>query len=99
MIDPLAPVGAAGASLSTNAPVATADTQGASFEQALGAAFGSAVDTLKTGEALAIQGVQGAAAPMKVVQGVMEAQRSLQSVLAVRDKLVSAWQDLSRMSI
>ena len=44
----------------------------------------------KTGEAVAIQGVQGAAPPMKVVESVMEAQRSLQSVLAIRDKIVSA---------
>ena len=36
---------------------------------------------------------------MKVVESVMDAQRSLQSVLAIRDKLVSAWQDISRMSI
>ena len=36
---------------------------------------------------------------MRVVESVMDAQRSLQSVLAIRDKLVSAWQDISRMSI
>ncbi len=53
----------------------------------------------KAGEAAAIQGVVGAAPPMRVVESVMDAQRSLQSVLAIRDKLVSAWQDISRMSI
>ncbi len=36
---------------------------------------------------------------MQVVESVMDAQRSLQSVLAIRDKLVSAWQDISRMAI
>ena len=60
---------------------------------------GSAVDTLKTGEAVAIQGVVGAAPPMKVVESVMEAQRSLQSVLAIRDKAVSAYQEIARMAI
>jgi flagellar hook-basal body complex protein FliE len=89
----VAPSGAARASVSAPA------TEGVSFEQALGQAVGSAVDALQTGEALAIQGVQGAAPPMKVVEAAMDAQRSLQSVLAVRDKLVSAWQDVSRMSI
>jgi flagellar hook-basal body complex protein FliE len=73
--------------------------EGTTFEQAIGQAMGSAVDALRSGEALAIQGVEGAAPPMKVVSGVMEAQRSLQSVLAVRDKLVSAWQDISKMAI
>ena len=42
---------------------------------------------------------QGAAAPMKVVESVMEAQRSLQSVLAIRDKVVSAYQEIARMAI
>ncbi len=74
-------------------------TEGTTFEQALSQAVGSAVDALQSGEALAIQGVEGAAPPMKVVSAVMEAQRSLQSVLAVRDKLVSAWQDVSKMAI
>ncbi len=36
---------------------------------------------------------------MRVVESVMDAQRTLQSVLAVRDKLVSAWQEITRMSI
>ena len=72
---------------------------GISFEEALGQAVGSAVDTLKAGEAAAIQGVEGAAPPMRVVEAVMDAQRSLQAVLAIRDKLLSAWQDVSRMSI
>jgi flagellar hook-basal body complex protein FliE len=76
-----------------------APAESVSFEQALGQAIGSAVDTLKAGEAVAIQGVQGAAPPMKVVESVMEAQRSLQSVLAIRDKIVSAYQEVARMAI
>jgi flagellar hook-basal body complex protein FliE len=80
-------------------PPATRPADGASFEQALGQAIGAAVDTLKTGEAIAIQGVAGAAPPMKVVEAVMDAQRSLQSMLAIRDKIVSAFQDVARMAI
>jgi flagellar hook-basal body complex protein FliE len=82
-----------------SAPPAAAPADGSSFEQALGQAVGSAVDALKTGEAFAIQGVEGAAAPMKVVESVMEAQRSLQSALAIRDKIVSAYQEVARMAI
>ena len=99
MVDTLSPVGSVTASGAARAPLAAPAAEGGSFEQALGAALGSAVDALQTGEGLALQGVQGAAPPMKVVEGVMEAQRSLQSVLAVRDKLVSAWQDVSRMAV
>jgi flagellar hook-basal body complex protein FliE len=74
-------------------------TQGPSFDQALAQVVGSAVDTLQAGEAVAIQGVQGAVSPMKVVDSVMAAQRSLQTVLAIRDKAVSAYQEVARMAI
>lgn len=74
-------------------------SQATTFEQALGQAVGSAVDTLQTGEAMAIQGIEGSAPPMKVVESVMDAQRSLQSVLAIRDKVVSAYQEIARMAI
>ena len=36
---------------------------------------------------------------MKVVESMMDAQRSLQSVLAIRDKIVSAYQEIARMAI
>jgi len=100
MIEGLSAVGSLGWSLSPAAPQAPVlPGEGTSFEEALSQAIGSAVGTLQSGEATAIQGVEGAAAPMTVVESVMDAQRSLQSVLAIRDKLVSAWQDVSRMSI
>jgi flagellar hook-basal body complex protein FliE len=103
MIPVLSALSGLAASLGSAAPQAptapTASSDGVSFEEALGKAVGSAVDTLKAGETAAIQGVEGAAPPMRVVESVMDAQRSLQSVLAIRDKLVSAWQDISRMSI
>ncbi len=100
MIPALSALSGLAASLGSAAPQAvTPSSDGVSFEEALGKAVGSAVDTLKAGETAAIQGVEGAAPPMRVVESVMDAQRSLQSVLAIRDKLVSAWQDISRMSI
>jgi len=100
MIQGLSALGLIGPSSAVGAPAATAaPAEGVSFEQALGQVIGSAVDTLKTGEAIAIQGVQGAVPPMKVVESVMEAQRSLQSVLAIRDKIVSAYQEVARMAI
>jgi flagellar hook-basal body complex protein FliE len=101
MIEGVSALGALSSSSSVGAPTApAAPADGASFEQALGQAIGSAVDTLKVGGAFAIQGVQGVATPMKVVESVMDAQRSLQSVLlAIRDKIVSAYQEIARMAI
>jgi flagellar hook-basal body complex protein FliE len=77
----------------------TEATGGGDFGQVLGQVVNDAIGTMQTGEAVAIQGLQGAAPPFKVVEAVMAAQRSLQSVLAIRDKAVSAYQEISRMAI
>ena len=99
-IDALSAIGSPAANMRVG-PAQAADgaAGGASFEDALGQVLGAAVDTLKAGESVAIQGMEGAAPPMKVVEAVMDAQRSLQSVLAIRDKLVSAFQEVARMAI
>lgn len=98
MISGLAPLGSLGAD---GAPTVAAPARagGVSFEEALGNVLGSAIGTLQAGETAAIEGIQSAASPMKVVESVMDAQRSLQTVLAIRDKIVSAWQEISHMAI
>jgi flagellar hook-basal body complex protein FliE len=88
MIESVSGIGPASVSAGVRSPTAAAaPTQG------------PRVDTLQAGEAVAIQGVEGAVSPMKVVDSVMAAQRSLQSVLAIRDKAVSAYQEVARMAI
>jgi flagellar hook-basal body complex protein FliE len=78
---------------------AGATTPTASFTDTIGHVINQAVDTLQAGEAAAIQGVQGDLPPFKVVEGIMGAQRVLQQALAIRDKAVSAYQEISRMAI
>ena len=100
MIESVSGIGSASLSAGVrSSTAAAAPTQGPSFGQALAQVVGSAIDTLQTGEGVAIQGVEGAVAPMKVVESVMAAQRSLQTVLAIRDKAVSAYQEITRMAI
>jgi flagellar hook-basal body complex protein FliE len=83
--------GAAGAaSTSSSAP---------SFAQTLGQVVNDAIGSMQSGEAAAIQGLQGTMPPFKVVEAIMGAQRTLQSTLAIRDKAVSAYQEISRMAI
>jgi flagellar hook-basal body complex protein FliE len=90
----IASLGAAGAAgPSVNA------TAGVDFSQVMNQVSGDAVGTLKSAEAAAIGGLQGAASVHKVVESIMAAQRSLQSTLAIRDKAVSAYQEISRMAI
>jgi flagellar hook-basal body complex protein FliE len=97
-IDGISAVGAIGKSLEIGAG-ATSPTQGTGFTDAVGKAFSDAIGTVQTGEAAAIQGLQGDMAPAKVVDAIMGAQRTLQSMLAIRDKAISAYQEISRMAI
>lgn len=100
MIESVSGIGAANLTAGVRSPTPTAaPTEGPSFDQALAQVVGSAVNTLQTGEAVAIQGVEGAVGPMKVVESVMAAQRSLQTALSIRDKAVSAYQEIARMAI
>lgn len=100
MIESVSGIGAANLTAGVRGPTpASAPTEGPSFDQALAQVVGSAVNTLQTGEAVAIQGVEGAVGPMKVVESVMAAQRSLQTALSIRDKAVSAYQEIARMAI
>ncbi|MGO9544074.1 MAG: flagellar hook-basal body complex protein FliE [Rhodomicrobium sp.] len=96
--------------ISFSSPALTAAAAGkdSAAAQAAGSSdFGSvleglakqAASALKTGEDTAIAGLQGQAPVQNVVQAVMRAQTSLQTALAVRDKAISAYQDLIRMPI
>ena len=80
------------------AAAATASS-GADFGSVLANIATSAVDTLKAGEAAAISGLKGKASMQEVVQAVMSAEQPLQTALAIRDKVVSAYQEISRMQI
>lgn len=81
-------------------PVApSAAGQPVDFSSVLAKAALSAIDTLKTGEATAISGVQGKASVQQVAEQVMAAEHTLQTAIVVRDKVVAAYLELSRMQI
>lgn len=96
----IAPV-ASTASLGNSAVAAPGPdaSAGASFSQVMSQVSGDVIGNLKSAEAVSIQGLQGAAPVHKVVELIMSAQRSLQSALALRDKAVTAYQEISRMAI
>lgn len=54
---------------------------------------------LKAGEAASIAGIQGKASTQQVVEAVMNAEQSLQTAVAIRDKVVAAYLELSHMAI
>jgi len=83
---------------------ASAATQPASatataFDSVMGQLAKEAVTTLKAGEAASIAGLQGRASAQQVVEAMMSAERSLQLAISVRDKVVQAYQELTRMAI
>ena len=72
---------------------------GADFSQVLAQVSSGAIDTLKQGEAMSIEGIEGKASVQQVVESVMSAEQTLQAVVAIRDKVVAAYQQISQMSI
>lgn len=70
-----------------------------SFLDAMAQAANSAVDTLKTSEASSIAGIQGKASVQQVAEAVMTAEQTLQTAIAIRDKVVAAYQEIARMAI
>jgi flagellar hook-basal body complex protein FliE len=102
---PLLPVAAGAVQAATGAVAsathvaANAATAGADFSAAMGQAASDAARTLRSAETVSMAGLEGKASVQQVVDGVMSAERTLQTALAVRDKAVSAWQQISQMPI
>ena len=95
VLSSLAP--SAGASAAS--AVSSAATAGPDFTQVLSQVSNDAVHKLKSAETAAVSGIEGKATTQDVVSAVMSAQESLQTALAIRDKAVGAFQEVSRMAI
>ncbi len=72
---------------------------GGGFADVLRNFAGEAATTLRDGEAAALAGIQGGLPLQTVVERVMAAERTLQTALAVRDKAVTSYLEISRMQI
>jgi len=70
-----------------------------SFEKALTELAAQSVQTVRTAEAASKAGIAGQMPVQQVVSSVMEAERSLQVAISVRDKVVAAYLEISRMQI
>jgi len=70
-----------------------------SFLDTMAQVASSSIDTLKTGEAASIAGIQGKASVQQVAEAVMAAEQTLQTAIAIRDKVVAAYQEIARMTI
>jgi flagellar hook-basal body complex protein FliE len=72
---------------------------GSDFGATLEQAVQSAVDAGHTADATAMQALNGTGNLTDVVTAVARAQLALQTATAVRDRVVSAYQDIMKMAI
>ncbi len=70
-----------------------------SFEQTLTDALQSAVGTMRAGEAASAQGAAGQGDLVGVVNAVTAAELTLETVVAIRDRVIAAYQDILKMPI
>ena len=88
-----------GPSQAASSATSTAASSGNSFSSMLASLSSDTVDKLKTSESMSVAGLQGKATTQSVVEAVMQGQEALQTALALRDKTISAFQEISRMAI
>ena len=69
------------------------------FESLLRAEVDATRDSLRASEAKAVEALSGRASLQEVVEAVTEAELSLQKMTAVRDRMISAYQEIIRMPI
>lgn len=84
-------------------PVAGMEARGSdpgkNFSDMVGEALSGAVNTGKAAEGISAKAVAGEAELTDVVTAVTNAEVTLQTVIAVRDKVVAAYQEIARMPI
>lgn len=83
----------------TGGAAPTSATPGLDFGSMLNDLAQGTVDSLRKAEAASISGVKGQASVQQVVEAVMNAEQTLQGALAIRDKAVAAYLEISRMQI
>ncbi len=103
MVDKIAnPAAAANAYALTSKGAQTpgvAAPQKESFGDVLKNAAISSIKTLRAGEAASARAVSGEASLPEVVQAITASEVTLQTVVAIRDRLVSAYQEIMRMPV
>jgi flagellar hook-basal body complex protein FliE len=92
---------ASGALLPFQSPSARTNSTdtGSDFAALITGALSDTVSALRTAEATSVAAVDGKASTQQVVESIMAAERHVQLALAVREKIVAAYLELSRMPI
>jgi flagellar hook-basal body complex protein FliE len=70
-----------------------------SFAQVMGDMAADMTNSLKLSETKSFEAIQGKATTREVVDAVMSAEQTLQTAIAIRDKVVTAYLEVARMQI
>ena len=81
------------------AGVGPGEARGAGFAQMLNSVMGDAVQASRAAETQMVNQVQGKAELVDVATAISAAETSLETVMAVRDQVISAYQEIMRMPI
>lgn len=73
--------------------------EGGEFADALKGFMKDTVDTLKKGEKAALEGATGKADIASIVTAISNAELKLQEIVTIRDKVIAAYQDITRTQI
>ncbi len=76
-----------------------ANPGGTSFSKMVESAVADAAQAVKASEKVSAQAVQGKADMIDVVTAMNSAEMAMETVVAVRDKVIGAYQDIMRMPI
>jgi flagellar hook-basal body complex protein FliE len=80
-------------------PAPAAQSQGADFADMVKNAVGEAVSSSRAAEGQMIAHAHGKAELIDVVTSISSAQQSLETVMAVRDQVISAYKEIMAMPI
>src|SRR5689334_22009227 len=98
---PVAPISSAAqiASAYGNSAAAAKPAAAADFGAMVTEVAQSALQTVQKSEHIAAAGVSGTADVQQVVQALSDAELTMQTVVAVRDKVLGAYNDIMKMTI
>lgn len=106
IVDPISSLTSAVASATRSASeaeatplIAETNPAGVSFADFMNSVGTNFADSLKTAETKSMDGMLGKASTREVVEAVMSADQTLQTAMAFRDKIVSAYLEIVKMPI
>lgn len=98
-IDPSIAIGAYNNTMKAAQGSKTGAGDGVTFSDFLRQKATESIDTIRQSEQMSAKAVTGEADLTDVVQAVSAAELTLQTVVSVRDRLVSAYQEIMRMPV